>query len=317
MIIFLYGPDTYRSGEKLREITARYKDTQNIGASLSYFNKGDNDFNDFKNVVDTVSMFDDKKLVVLRDLLGSKDFSDKFFSWDRKNYVKDSTDTVCVFVDEEIDKRSKLFKWLTKNSQSQEFKMLDGAALTRWAKKYTEKNGFEIDGMALGQLISYTGPDLWLLAGELAKLGAYTHSGPGQEKKITSDDLSVFLKPKLHSHIFSFLDAVVLQDASKAFKFLKGHIEAGDSAIYIFSMLHHQFRNVATVQHFLDKGEAANIVKETKLHPYVVKKSISFSKNLGNERIKKIYSRIVELDRKIKTGETDAEEAIETLILRI
>lgn len=323
MFIFLYGPDTYRAREKVNEIISLYKKTQITGASFSYFNEVENNFAEFKNVIDTVSMFDAKKLIVAKDFTSSKDFSEEFISWDGRKLIKDSSDTVCVFIDEKPDKKDKMFKWLVKNSRSQEFKLLEADSLAKWAKKRAEKIGLAIESIAISQLVSYTGPDLWLLDNELNRLKAYKadlSAGRGfarQASRATSDDLVLFLKPKLQSHIFSFLDAATIGDASKAFRFFKGHIEGGENAAQIFSALHTQFRNIATAQHFLTAGRVSYMGSETKLHPFVIKKSISFARNLGSERLKKIYSRIVELDRKIKTGETSAEEALGTFILRI
>lgn len=329
MVIFLYGPDTYRSRQKLNEIIVRYKDIHKSGLSFSDFGAQDNDFDDFRRAADTVSMFGEKKLIVLRNFVtlrgisrrkdlpkggretSSKEFIERFLLWEKIDAINDSRDVVCVFVDEAVDKKNSLFVWLDKNSQCQEFNILTGAHLYKWAKRSVAEKGISMEDAALYRFIAHTGGDLWSFESGLKKLKSYAGS------KITQEDLNIFLQPTLQSHIFSFTDAIAEGDRPKAFKFLRGHLEAGDSGNYIFSMTHHQFRNIALAQDFFEKGEynISKIAQQARIHPFVAKKSLYFAKRLGKDNIKKIYRKLIDLDRDIKTGKLNASEALETLIL--
>ena len=68
MIIFLYGQDTYRSCQKLKEIIGHYKEIHKSGLNLRYFDRGNLNFQDFKSETETLSIFREKKLVVLNKL---------------------------------------------------------------------------------------------------------------------------------------------------------------------------------------------------------------------------------------------------------
>ena len=60
MIIFLYGQDTYRARQKLNEIIAQYKRGRKSLLNLKFFNSNDFDFQDFKNEIQTIAMFQEK-----------------------------------------------------------------------------------------------------------------------------------------------------------------------------------------------------------------------------------------------------------------
>jgi len=53
------------------------------------------------------------------------------------------------------------------------------------------------------------------------------------------------------------------------------------------------------------------------MHPYVAKKSLMQARQFGKEKIKKIYSKLVDLDLSVKTGKGNFESALEELILSL
>ena len=67
MIFFLYGQDVYRSRAKLREIIEHYKKARKSGLNLKVFDFKKADFQDFKDVIRSVSMFNEKKLIILKN----------------------------------------------------------------------------------------------------------------------------------------------------------------------------------------------------------------------------------------------------------
>jgi DNA polymerase-3 subunit delta len=280
MIIFLYGPDTYRSSKKLKEIIAHYKEIHKSGVNLTVFNADENDFDAFRNAVGAATMFNEKRLVVSKEFLRAEDFLEKFMAWDGRDKLKETPDVICVFYEEAVGPpASPLFTWLVANCKSQEFKTLVGAELRKWAQGFIKEEGIDITGGALFQLLAATKGDLWAFENEIKKLRSYVRRGV-----ITGDILGVFLQPRNGAHIFALTDAFISGNKPKAFELLRARIEAGDNANYIFFMVSGQFRRAAQ------------------------------SRRFGAERTKKIYSKLVDLDVGIKTGKVEAQAALEELI---
>ncbi len=78
MLIFLYGQDTYRSRQKLNGIIEQYKKIHKSGLNLKYFDGQKIDFQDIKDEIQSISMFEEKKLMVLENPFSSSDFKEKF-----------------------------------------------------------------------------------------------------------------------------------------------------------------------------------------------------------------------------------------------
>ena len=314
MIIFLYGPDTYRSKQKLNEIIARYKEIHKTGLSFHVLEENASYFDELRNIAGSVSMLGEKKLVILKYAISSKEFSQKFMDWKAKDALSETNDEVYIFYEGYANKSDSMFTWLAENAKSQEFEILSGSQLNKWAQDFTKRRGIKISQGALFKLLAFSGGDLWALENELQRLASYKNGG-----EIGVNDLDIFLRPKEQTHIFSFVDAVVEANKPKAFKMLKAHIEAGDNENYLFSMVYSQFRNIAQAQSFLDEaesggGRAVNILG---MHPYVAKKSLAQARQFGKEKIKKIYSKLVDLDLSVKTGKGNFEGALEELILSL
>ena len=68
MIFFLYGPDTYRSRQKLNEIVTQYKKIHKSGLSFTYFDKDSFNLEELEDELQAISMFKEKKLIVLNNI---------------------------------------------------------------------------------------------------------------------------------------------------------------------------------------------------------------------------------------------------------
>ena len=82
MLIFLYGPDSYRINRKLNEIIEQYQKIHKSGLNLRYFDLSDKDmvFQDFSDEFQQKSMFKEKKLIVLKNAFSHPGFQDEFLS---------------------------------------------------------------------------------------------------------------------------------------------------------------------------------------------------------------------------------------------
>jgi len=64
MIYSLYGPDTYRSRQKLKEIIAEFQKKSGNALSLEKFDAEEDDFSKIVSAAENQSLFQEKKLVV-------------------------------------------------------------------------------------------------------------------------------------------------------------------------------------------------------------------------------------------------------------
>ena len=305
MIIFLYGEDAYRMREKIKEIIERYQKIHKSGLNLKYFA----DFNDLKDGLRQNSMFKEKKLAIIENLFSKPEFKEKFLR-EGKNFAE-SEDVVLIYQEGEIKKNDGLFKFLIKNSRSQEFSLLEGYKLKNWIKNEFKKYNILAGSEVVERLAEYVGNDLWRMSNEIKKLASY-------RKDIRPDDVRLLVKSKIETDIFETIDAIADKNKKKALELLHRHLEKGDSPLYLLSMMNYQFRNLLIVKDFIEKYKPYNVIlKKSGLHPYVVKKSYNLCQRFTLQELKKNLQKIFQIDLDIKTGKIEPRVGLDLLVAEI
>ena len=299
MIIFIYGQDAYRLKRKQREIAGHYQKAHKSGINLRYFDSDRLDFQKFRDEFRSVSMFGEKKLIILNNIISNKEFQDAFLG-DIKNFVK--SENIILFCQEGDVSKKSFFNALKKQGKHQEFRLLDGLRLRNWAKKEFERLGAKIESSAINRLADIVGNDLWQMSNEIQKLASYKEG-----KSIGLKDVDSLVKPKIETDIFKTIDAIALRDKKKALYLIHKHLEKGDSHLYLLAMISFQFRNLLAI-----KSGA-----RTRMHPYVLRKTTEQARAFSFEELKKIYRKIFQADLDIKTGKKDPDTALDLLISEI
>lgn len=311
MIIFLYGQDTYRLRRKLNEIIEHHKKIHKSGLNLKYLNLNEKGFEDFKDEFQSISMFAEKKLIILEETFTNQNFKENFLK-NSKKFVN-SGDIILFYETTETPRSDSLFKFLKRYTKSQEFKLLEGENLKNWVKKEIENYKVKIHPIALEKLIDYVGNDLWQMANEIRKLVSYK-----ENKKIEVKDVELLVKPKIEPEIFKTIDALASKNKKQALELIHKHLEKGDNPLYLLSMINFQFRNLLTIRDLIEKNKSPyTLLEEAKLHPYVIKKSYSQAQKFKIDELKKIYQKIFQVDLAIKTGKVEPETALDIFIAEI
>jgi DNA polymerase-3 subunit delta len=310
MIILLYGEDTFRSRQKLNEIIKEYQAKHQSGLNLMRFREGGLNFDKVKEKIEAVSMFNEKKLIILENIFKNKKFQEEFFQYTKKNKLKDNQDIIIV-----IHQEGKLTIPNLKSQLSmfEEFKPLEGVSLVNWLKKEVAKNKGEISQEAAKKLVAYVGNDLWQMSNEVNKLISYKAN-----KLISEEDIDLLVKAKMDVNIFRTLDAVAQRDKKTALRLLHEHLSQGENEIYLFSMFIYQVRSLLKLKDLTEKGVPFYaLAKQSGLHPFVVKKSWSQIRNFSLDQLKKIYRRLLEIELALKTGRLDGPTALDMLVAEI
>jgi DNA polymerase-3 subunit delta len=310
MIILLYGLDTYRSRQKLKEIIERYQSIYKSGLNLKFFDLKEKNFDDFKNEIHSVSMFKEKKLFVLKNASFNKEFKKRFLE-----KIKDFSlsKEIILFFEEEILNKDNFFEEIKKVAKFQEFKPLDDFRLRFWIKEEVKKYNLRIEEKAITKLIEFVGNNLWQMENEIRKLAAFKMSG-----EITQSDVEKLVTPSFEANIFKTIDAIAKKDKKKALKSLKNHLEKGEKIPYIFSMIKFEFRNLLMIKDLFEKRvPISEIKRQTELHSFVIEKCLPLVREFQLAELKRIYQKIFELDSAIKSGKIEPETALTLFISQI
>ncbi len=305
MIILLYGEDTFRQQQKLKGIIKEYQTKHKTGLNLVHFREENLDFDKLKEKIEAISMFDEKKLIILENIFNNKDFQENFFEYAKKNKLKDNQDVIVVLPQEG---KLALTGLKSQLSLSEEFKPLTGTQLVNWVK-----DRININQGAVQKLISFVGNNLWQLDNEINKLVSYKTN-----QQINQEDVDLLVKAKMDVNIFKTIDALAQKDKKTALRLLHEHLEQGENEIYLFSMFVYQMRTLLKLKDLMEKGTPFyNLAKKSGLHPFVVKKSCHQLKGFSLEQLKKNYQRLLEIELALKKGRIDGPTALDMLVVEI
>jgi DNA polymerase III subunit delta len=308
MIVFLHGKNSYAINKESNKIIGEYINDSSKKYALRSFDENELDFLSVKNELETGSLFEDKKIIVLRNIFSDKVFKEKFFESAGK-FLK-YEDVILICQEGDVDKRDGLLRFLLKEAKCKEFLPLAGNELSGWIKEEFGKYGVLADKRATDELILFVGDDMWQLENEIKKLASYTKGSQVGEKEI-----QLLVKPKIENDIFATIEYLAQKNKEKALFLTHKHLEKGDSPLYLLTMINFQLRNLLIIKDLMDKKVPYyEIAKKSGLHPFVVRKTYSQAEKFTFSQLKKIYQKIFQVDLSIKTGKIDPETALDLLI---
>ncbi|MFH1191871.1 MAG: DNA polymerase III subunit delta [bacterium] len=317
MIIFLYGPDTFRSLQKLKELKNRFlREVEGGSLNLADIDGEKLTYGEFKKQISTVSFMSRKRMIILRNIISKG--KDKNLQKEIIDFLKKDAggnENVLIFWEEEKKEKDVLFKFLTGlNAGSvfkQEFELLKGVALKKWIIKEVSDKGGEIKAEAVNMLIERIGSDLWSMNNEIEKIISY-------DKNVTCENIKKFVKTKDDDNIFNLVDAIGAKNKKLALRLLTEQIRLGVNINYILAMLARQYRLLLEAKDYLARDNRANsrsLALGLKIHPFVAQKLYSQVSFYNTEALKKIYRCIMNIDLKSKSSSVNIELLLDMLIV--
>ena len=322
MIILLYGACTYRLNQKLNEIKKLYQQKHKNSLDLKCFDDKASSgtsgqkiiaIEDLKNDFQQSSMFKGKKLFIVKGMFDNKKLKEEFL--ENVKIFLESEDIILLFQEGKIPSSGALLKFLkrSKNVKICEFKPLEAEKLRSWTRRQFKDSRVDIEPEALKKLIDFVGNNLWRMSNEIKKIISFKGKG-----SVSIQDIETLIEPKIDADIFKTIDAIALRDKKQALKLIREHLEKGDYPLLILSMINFQFRNIVIIKDMMEKNiPYGDILRKTKLHPFVVRKSCNLARKFSKEELKKIYQDIFKVDFNIKTGKIEPQTALDILIAQI
>ena len=249
-------------------------------------------------------------------------------------YLEDPQENIKVFfVENNIDKRKKIYKEIVKLEKSnkaeiREFLIPVNFQFDNWIKKTVEKSGGKIKKETISALAISLGRglaqkdknkkiiqsyNLWEAKSEIEKLISYCDG-----REITENDVGLLVKSKVDTNIFNLIDKISSKNKRTAVSLLNEQIDKGTNEIYLLTMFVYQFRNLLKVKSLLNSGmSSSEIASKTKMHPFVVQKSVEQCGKFEMNDLKKIYKKLFDADLAIKTGKMNPRLVLDLLVISV
>ncbi|MBI2446349.1 MAG: DNA polymerase III subunit delta [Parcubacteria group bacterium] len=306
MIIFLYGQDSYRINQKLKEIISGYKAKNPSGFNSVNFDLADGKIEDFFEAVKSSSLIPEKKLIIAKNIFSIKNQSEPILKFLKTQNKVSEENIILVITHFGDSSKNKLFEYLTnKPNQFQNFKLLKDYEVKDWAKKFLNSFDIVLTGEALDFLISNYSCDLWRLNSEIKKLADFKIKGV-----VSKSQVEELVVSNREHNIFELTDALLRKNKIKALKALHIVIDGGEKPTELLGLLAWQVRNLL-------RFKTGATPSQLKLHPFVLGKLKESEKTFPVEELNAFLSKIIDLDLAFKTTDINEKTALSLLISEI
>lgn len=290
MVIIFAGDDAFRLRHALAGRLARERTPGTILETFDFGNSGENP-EIIAKFFETPTLLRERKIALV--------YAE---SWDTEFPRPHDPDILIVAA-------KKIPKTRAKALEIETFPKLAGAELAAWIRTAAKESGAVIAPAAARQLIELHGSDT---EGIWNDLQIFTAWKPGEE--ITETDIRTFRRGLATPGDFAFIEAVLGKDRKRALGFLLRELENGEPPLAILRNLAGHFRAMLAA-----KSNNADSVKRffAGRHPFWISKIKQHAAGFEEQELRTALRRLLEADRKIKTGAHPAERALEEFVLGV
>jgi DNA polymerase-3 subunit delta len=219
--------------------------------------------------------------------------------------------TTLIMMAEELDHRKRFYKTLRNEVCVAEFAKLKGIALERWSEAYVRKQGYRISSAAIKKIVDLAGPDLQNLAMELDKLLLYA----GTTQNVPDGAVDDLVNGSRQQSVFELIDAVARRDRGGALRSLSNLLSMGEHPLVVVSMMARHCRQMMiTQEHILQGSPAREIGSAAQIPPFILDQFIRQARSADSSSIRKMFLRLAEIDRLLKSSSADGRMLLESLI---
>ncbi len=304
----LYGEEAYlkkQYKDRLVKAALPEGDTMNYAY---YEGKGINSA-EIIDLSETLPFFAERRVIVVEDSGFFKNAEARL-----ADYIKDMPETTCfIFVESEVDKRSRMYKAVNTKGRATELGRQDEKTLLLWLAGNIKREGKQIKESTARYLISRVGNDMESLEQELEKLFSYTLD----KSEITEQDVDDICTSQMSNQIFAMVEAVATKQQRKALDYYYDLLALKEPPMRILYLLSRQFRLLLQVKDLMGNGhDKSSIAKEAGVHPFVAGKYMQQSKSFSKKELQKIMEDAAETEEAVKTGRLGDKVSVELFIIK-
>lgn len=307
-VYLLYGTEDYlkrQYRDKLKHALVEPDDTMNFSA---YEGK---DINPKKliDLSETLPFFKEKRMILVENSGFFKNSCD-----DLAEYMSQVPESTCfVFVEEEVDKRSKLFKAASRAGSAVEFETPKEDMLVRWILGRIQREGKKITQSVMQLFLSKTGSDMENIDKELEKLICYTLD----KTEISAADVEAICTGQTENKIFEMIDAISAKNQKKALDLYYDLLALKEAPMRILFLIARQFQNLLLIKSMSAKGyPAVSIAKTAGMPSFAVQKNLRQAGAFKINQLKEAIEDCGQAEEDVKTGRMADQLAVELLIVK-
>ena len=212
------------------------------------------------------------------------------------------------------DKRlKKLWDAVDKNATIVEFPKQEQRDLIPWVTRHFAARSKRITPDLCVYLVDITGGTMTALAGEIAKICAY--SGADDIKR---SDIDAVTEPVLDAVVFEMTDMLGRKEYGPALIKLRQLLQMQQEPLMILGAIGGHFRKLSVARTLLDHGRpASELMKLCAMSDYAARKNMSSAAKFSGTFYAKAAQLVLETDYAMKTSLDEPERLLEVLLTQL
>ena len=304
-IYLLYGDQSY--------LKAQYKNklkdalVADDAMNYSYFEGKDVDGMKVVELGNTLPFFSEKRLIIIENSglfkKAPEGFSEKIEALPDTTYL--------IFVEDEMDKRSKLYKMIHKKGYAAQLSAPDEKTLFKWVQALCKEEGKAMEDDVIRYFVEHIGTDMSILKLELEKLFCYCIQKPS----ISIGEVEEVCINQVTGKLFEMLDAIAEQNQEKSLTYYHDLLDLREPAMRILYLLTRHVHILLQVKELKRLGRDADIAKTVGIPPFTIKKYIRQTEGFTYQQLKNMLMQCQEVEEGVKTGKIQDVVGVELLIV--
>ena len=306
-IYLLYGEEAYlrkQYRDRLKEAIIG-NDTMNY----HYYEGKDITLSEIIDLAETMPFFADRRLIVMENSGLFKSGGEAL-----AEYLGNPSETAYfIFVETEVDKRSKLYKTVAAKGYAAEFAVQDENTLKRWVLGMVKKEGKQISERTLLLFLEKAGNDMENIKAEAEKLFCYCMD----RDVITEADVEAICTKQISGHIVDMVNAIADRKQRKALELYYELLTLKEPPMRIIFLIARQFNLLLQVKELSGKGyQGKTIGPKVGLPGFVAGKYVSQAARFQTTQLRRALESCVEAEEAVKTGRMNDTMSVELLIMQ-
>lgn len=306
-VYLLYGPEVYlkkQYRDKLKNAIIG-DDTMNYNY---YAGKGQ-DVNALIAMAETMPFFAEHRLLIIENSGFFASSNDAL-----AEYIPDlPTTTYIVFVEDEVDKRNKVFKAVSSAGYAANLSSPDEKTLKLWIAGLIKKEGKNITERAVMHFLEIVDNDMENIHQELEKLLCYT----AERDVITEEDITQICSVHTENKIFDMINAVAMKNQREALRLYDDLLTLKEPPLRILALISRQFNTLLQIKALSVRGYTSSIIAQrTGMKEFIVKKNLGMTRKFSIDELREALESCVQSEEEVKTGLLNDRMAVEILIIK-
>lgn len=307
-VYLLYGEEAYLKTlykNKLKNAVIPPEDTMN----LSVFEGKGIDAGEVISQAETMPFFADRRMILIENSGFFKSASPEL-----AEYIPQMPQETClVFVENEVDKRGKLYKAVKNTGRAVELKRQDERTLMNWVLSTLRREKKNITSATMELFLTRTGNDMEFIEKELEKLLCYTMG----RDVITTEDVEKICTVRTENKIFEMINAIAEKKQKKALDLYYDLLALKEPPMRILYLITRQFNLLMQVKQMQAQGFDQNgIAEKLKMQSFIVRNYSRQARRFQTEELEKAVKDCVDTEESVKTGRMNDVMSVELLIVK-